>query len=176
MTFDLRLNVKVGSLPGTFYRDQVGGSIEKRRNPLENPDQNSEVNRCLKTSVTVKVKTYGRDYPTNFELDPLKCFNSDAELQFEEGEDENTILLNLTQQIATNEKLFDLCLIGIKILDEDNEEVPFEKVSGYSPVKITALRQLRKKGLTVEYNFRGSITRTKVLNVPATKKGFNKLL
>ena len=116
--------------------------------------------------MAVKVKTDEREYSTNFGLDPLKCFNSDAELKYEEGNDENTILLNLTQQIATNEKLFDLCLISIKVLDEDNEPVSFNEVSGYSLIKITALNRSKNKTLTVEYNFPGNMTKTKTLHVP----------
>ena len=121
--------VKVGSLPGTFYRDQVGGSIEKRRNPLGNPDQNSEVNRCLKTSVTVKVEADGKKYQNNFELNPLKCFDSNVGLKSENGE-KNTIFVNLKRGEAFSQKLFDICLTNIEIYDQDKKEVSFEKVPG----------------------------------------------
>lgn len=139
--------------------------MEKRRNPLKNPDENSKVNICLRTSVTVKVQTEEREYLTKFELDPMKCFNSGAELNFEEV-DANTFLVNLTNDKVANEKLFDLCLISLKIHDEDMKEVPFEEVTGNSLVKITALNREENKTLTVEYNFLGNMKKTKTLYVP----------
>ena len=53
--------VQVGPLAGIYYRNQVGKAVENIKNPLERPDENSAVNRCLKTSVTVKVKTDERE-------------------------------------------------------------------------------------------------------------------
>ena len=54
----------------------------------------------------LKVQTEEREYLTKFELDPMKCFNSGAELNFEEV-DANTLLVNLTNDMVANEKLFD---------------------------------------------------------------------
>jgi len=162
--------LQVGSLAGTSYRKHVGRAVEKRRNPLEHPDQNLEVNRCLKTSVTVKVEADGKKYQNNFELDPLKCFDSNVGLKSENGE-KNTIFVNLKRGGAFSQKLFDICLTHIEIYDQDKKEVSFEKVPGHSHrVKITSLNRVKNQTLTVAYNFRGNMTKTKILLVPSSEQ------
>ena len=57
---------------------------------------------------------------------------------------------------------------------ENKRELSFNKVAGYSPVKINGLNRLENMTLTVQYNFRGNITKTKTLYVPYSEFVFRK--
>ena len=148
--------------------DKAGSPFEIMKTPLANPDMNHR--QCFTQSVRVEVNVDGTWYPTISDLDPQNCFNSDAEIKIEESEN-NAILANLTNGMAYNEKLFHNCLHSINILNHDKKAIPFEKVAGFHwLVKITALNRLKNHTLTVEYRFRGNITRTKELFVPNSSK------
>ena len=164
-----RTLVKVGRITNSkSWKTRIGQSSEKVRNPLKDTEENAQQNRCLKTSVTASAEVDGSKFSTTFDLDPMKCFNSDAELKFKEGET-NTIFVNLTEGIAFNEKLFDTCLTGINIYDQDKMKVPFEEMAeDFHRIKITTLNRLRNQSLMVEYNFEGRMKKTKILTVPSS--------
>ena len=110
--------------------------------------------QCLQQQVSVSAIVTGWIPTQHFKLDPLKCFKANAEPKLEEG-DNNILFVDLTRGMAYNEKLFEKCLTEIRILDKNNTNIPFEKVSGFSHLaKITSLDRLKNHTLTVQYKFK----------------------
>ena len=106
----------------------------------------------------------------------MKCFNSVPQLKLEEG-DRNTVFVNLTRGMAFDEKLFNECLTEIKIFDQNDLEIPYEEVAGYSHrAKITSLKRLENQTLTVEYKFQGNMKKIKELFVPETPQKKDSLI
>ena len=128
---------------------------------------NTVRNKCLKTSVTATAEVDGTTYQTTFEMDPMKCFNSNASLKFEEREG-HAIIVDVTKDAAFHEKFFQECrLDDIKIFTENDKEVQYEKVKETpNRVKISTLDRKENTTLTIEYNFEGGMKRTKKLFVP----------
>ena len=100
-------------------------------------------------------------------MDPIKCFNSDASLTFDEGE-QNYIFVDLTKNVALNMKLFEKCLKSVNIFN-NNTEVPFQEVT-QKPyrIKISSLNRLKNVTLTVEYHFQDGRRKTRNLFVPSS--------
>ena len=73
--------------------DGVGSLYEIRDNPLSNPDQTQK--QCFAQNVIVAaiVDTNNWVSTQHFKLDPMKCFNSDAELELYEGDNKALIAL-----------------------------------------------------------------------------------
>ena len=163
-----KTHVKVGQLRGTSYMDGVGSPIEIRENPLSNPDLTQY--QCSVQTVSVSVWVDNNWLTTHVSLDPMKCFNSDAELKSEEG-DNGAIIVDLTKDVAFNQKLFEKCLKEIRILDENKTDIPFEEMTSSSHLaRITSLDRLKNHTLTVEYKFKRNPVKVIKLFVPESPK------
>ena len=158
--------IKVGDLPLKHYTNGVGSPYESRDNQLKDTNQ-----QCFEQKVAVTVILDRGWHPTqHFKLDPLKCFNDDAELKLKEG-DNDSFFVDLTRGMAYNEKLFEKCMPEIRILDENNTDVPFEKMDGFSFLaKISSLDRIKNYTLTVEYKFKGNQMKRIKLFVPESPK------
>ena len=163
-----KIHVKVGNLHATSYIDGVGKPNEIIDNPLIDLPQDQCVEQSVSVHAMVDSKWLSNQF---FKLDPMKCFNSDAKLKLEEG-DNSALIVDLTRGVAFNEKLFEKCLTEIRILDENNRVVPSEKVAGFSHLaKITSLDRLQNHTLTVLYKFKGNQVKLIQLFVPKSQKG-----
>ena len=78
-----RTYVKVAKVPYASYTEGVGNPNELRDNPLKNSSQ-----QCFEQSVTVAAMVERNKWLStqHFKLDPMKCFNADAELKLKEGD------------------------------------------------------------------------------------------
>ena len=159
-----KTSVKIGTT--SYWKGKVNQDYVKIKNFLENPKKNNQLNRCQKTSVTVTTEVGQTKYATNFDLDPMKCFNQKGELKYEE-EGNNIIVINLTKDIEFNDKLFETCLTSIDIYDQYKTDIAFEKLTEKpNRVKIVDLKRLKNQTLTVQYNFQGGLKKTKQIFVP----------
>ena len=159
-----KTSVKIGTT--SHWKGKVNQDYVKIKNFLGNPNMNSELNRCQKASVTVTTEVGQTKYATNFDLDPMKCFNQKKELKYEE-EGNHIIFVNLTNDIAFNDKLFETCLTSIDIYDQNRTDIAFEELTEKpNNVRILDLKRLKNQTLTVQYNFQGGLKKTKQIFVP----------
>jgi len=159
-----KIEVKIGTSLLVTSSDRVTKKVVKIANNIKTQ------NLCAEVATKVTIRIGPQEYSSDFKLNTLKCFKAEEELQFEEDGKEN-ILVNLTQGISDHEQLWEKCLTSIKIYDQDETEVPFKEMPGYSHlVKISSLNRHMSQTLTVEYNFRGNVKRTKQFLVPSSEQ------
>ena len=159
-----KTTVKIGLT--SYETENTNQDYVKITNFLKSPKEDSRLNRCQKTSVTVITEVGLTQYTTNFDLDPIKCFDPKKELKYEE-EGNDILFVDLTKDIAFNAKLFETCLTRIKIFDQNKAAIPFKKLAqNPNRIKIVNLNRLKNQTLTVQYSFQGGLNKTKQIFVP----------
>ena len=160
-----RTYVKVGNQQERVYYNGVGQAYEKRENPLNGAGTGKS--QCFKTEVTVETKMDQIYMTTTFELDPLKCFKAIGDTRVAKS-DERSVAIDITEVVATNQRLFEKCFKDLKIFTHNKSEVQYEMLLGL--INITTLDRLENVNLTVVYIFEGGFhLKSKTLFVPYSK-------
>ena len=155
-----KIKVKIGTT--SVSTSEVNRDVVQVKNHFK------EQNVCTQLATAVTIKTGWSEFSTKFNLLPRKCFKAEAELEFEEiGKN---IFVNLTQGVSHQKQFLETCLTGIKIYSENNTEINFEEVEGYSNrARISNLDRQEDVNLTVEYTLKGNSKITRELFIPHSK-------